>query len=66
MRMDRTTVVIRPLHLADGEIDPDIAYWRAKTMQELLDALEILREDYIRGLPDAEQRFQRVCRVTQR
>ena len=66
MRMQRTITAIRSLRLAEGEIDPDILYWRAKTVHERLDALEYLRNTYIQGLPDAEQRLQRVCRVTQR
>ena len=66
MRMLRTITAVRPLHLPEGQIDPDILYWRSKTIQERLTALDLLREDYIQGLPDAEQRLQRVCRVTQR
>jgi hypothetical protein len=66
MRMLREVTAIRPLHLPEGQIDPDILYWRTKTVQERLAALDLLREDYTRGLPDAEQRLQRVCRVTQR
>ena len=66
MRMQRTITAIRPLHLPEGEVDPDILYWRSKTMEERLRALDLLREDYTRGLPDAQQRLQRICRITQR
>jgi hypothetical protein len=66
MRMQRTITAIRPLRQPEGEIDPDILYWRSKTMQERLEALEFLRNSYIEGLPDAERRLQRVCRITQR
>jgi hypothetical protein len=66
MRMLRKITAILPLHLQEGQVDPDILYWRTKTVQERLTALELLRQDYIQGLPDAESRLQRVCRVTQR
>ena len=41
----------------------DLAYWLSQPVQARLAALEALREQHIATLPDAEQRFQRVCRV---
>ena len=42
----------------------DFAFWMTKTVVERIAAVEKLRADYMRGLPDADQRLQRVCRVT--
>lgn len=41
----------------------DFAYWMTKTVAERIAAVEKLRADYMRGLPDAHQRLQRVCAV---
>lgn len=41
----------------------DSVYWMSKSSQERIDAIEFLRDQYIKTLPDAEQRFQRVCRI---
>jgi hypothetical protein len=60
--MERT-VQKQPLRQAP---DADLAYWQAQTIQARLEALEALRAQYLRTLPDAQQRFQRVCRVVQR
>lgn len=43
----------------------DLSYWRARTIEERIAAVESLRRDAMAGRPDAEQRLQRVCRVTQ-
>jgi hypothetical protein len=43
----------------------DLAYWLSRPVEERIAALEKLRSDVLAGRPDAEQRLQRVCRVTQ-
>lgn len=44
----------------------DLQYWLAQPVEARIAALEMLRAEHIRTLPDADQRLQRVCRVTQR
>ncbi len=41
----------------------DVNFWLTKTPQERLEALEFLRQQYIKYLGDVQQGFQRVCRV---
>lgn len=41
----------------------DNHFWMKKTHQERLDAMEFLRDQYIKTLPYAQQRFQRICRI---
>jgi|KBSMisStaDraftv2_1062788.scaffolds.fasta_scaffold128862_2 hypothetical protein len=41
----------------------DFLYWCSKPVEERLEALEILRAQYIQNLPDVQQRFQRVYRI---
>lgn len=41
----------------------DFAYWMSKTEQERLEAIELLREQYIKYNQNVQQRLQRVCRV---
>lgn len=44
-----------------------IEYWQGKTYQERIDALEILRREYITTFcKDAEQGFQRVYKIIDR
>jgi hypothetical protein len=44
----------------------DFLFWSSKSEVERLNALEILREQYIQNLPDVQQRFQRIYRVTRK
>ncbi len=44
----------------------DFSYWMTKSPQERLNAIETLRDQYIRFIKDAEPGFQRVCRVINR
>ena len=44
----------------------DLTFWLSRSIQERFAALEFLRQQYILTLPDAQQRLQRVCTVTQR
>lgn len=41
----------------------DYAYWTTKTPQERLEAIEFLRQQYIKYKYDIQQGLQRVCRV---
>jgi hypothetical protein len=58
--MDRT-VTKTSLHERGAA---DLAYWLSQPVQARLAAVEALRMQYMQTLPDAEQRLQRVCRVT--
>ena len=55
-------VNIAPLHDANAQA-AELAYWLSQPVQARLAALEALREQHIATLPDAEKKFQRVCRV---
>jgi hypothetical protein len=57
------TVRKTTLREANDEVR-DRAYWLAKTPEERLAALEALRQPVIEALPLAQQRLQRVYRVT--
>ena len=59
------TVVRSKLHQDAASQADDLAYWLKQPVPARLAAVEVLRQDYLRTLPDAEQRLQRVCRVTQ-
>ena len=41
----------------------DLEYWLTKTPEERLEAIEILRQQYIKFTKDVQQGLQRVCRV---
>jgi hypothetical protein len=43
----------------------DLDYWLSRPVEERIAAVEKLRSDAMTGRPDAEQRLQGVCRVTQ-
>lgn len=44
----------------------DLAYWLSRPVSERIEALEMLRNQMMATLPDAQQRLQRVCRVVKR
>jgi hypothetical protein len=44
----------------------DFQYWQGKSYLERLNALEMLRTQYINFLNDVEPRLQRVCKVINR
>ncbi len=49
-----------------NERNTDFAYWQSKSYAERLDVLEEIRREYNNWkYSDAEQRFQRVYRITQ-
>ncbi len=41
----------------------DFSYWISKSFIERLNAIELLREQYIKFRTDVQPRLQRVCRV---
>lgn len=54
--------IVRKTNLHDEQ--SDFAYWQGKSYAERLAALEEIRREYNDWrYTDAEQRFQRVCRV---
>jgi hypothetical protein len=56
---------IRKTTLREANDDArDVVYWLTRTVEERLAAVEALRRPVIEALPLAEQRLQRVYRVT--
>ena len=51
------------LHEANDDVR-DVAYWLSRPVEERLAAVEALRRPVMEALPLAEQRLQRVYRVT--
>ena len=51
------------LHEANDDVR-DVAYWLSRPVAERLAAVEALRRPVMEALPLAEQRLQRVYRVT--
>ena len=51
------------LHAADDDAR-DLAYWLSRPMAERIAAVEALRKPVLEALPLAQQRLQRVYRVT--
>lgn len=49
-----------------GDQGTDLEYWLSRTPEERLQAIEILREQYIRTLPEDERRFKRVVTIVER
>jgi hypothetical protein len=52
------------------DTDNDLEYWKSRSAQERIDALEMLRSQYLQLqnnplLKDVQQRLQRVLRITQ-
>lgn len=41
----------------------DFLYWQTKSYQERLQAIELLREQYINFKKDVQSGLQRVCRI---
>ena len=56
--------VVRIIQLQDRQTD--FQYWQGKSELERLNALEMLRSQYINSLNDVEPRLQRVCKVINR
>jgi hypothetical protein len=41
----------------------DVVFWQTKSFEERIEALEQIRKEYNQWRYDAEQGFQRVCRI---
>jgi hypothetical protein len=54
--------VVKIINLKDKQ--SDFLYWQSKSELERLEAIEILREQFIKYKYNASTRLQRVCRVT--
>jgi hypothetical protein len=52
-------IKIVPLHNQPS----DYEYWSSRPLTERLEAIEILRKQYLEFKIDVKPRFQRVCRV---
>ena len=48
------------------EIQTDYAYWQQKSVQDRIDAVEILRLQYLQMQEDVQQGLQRVYRIVKR
>jgi len=60
--------IVKKYHLKDTQqYEDEREYWRSKTPEERLAALEQLRKQYmkLKGI-DAEQGVQRVCKIIKR
>jgi hypothetical protein len=53
--------VLKIISLKSKEID--YSYWLTKTEQDRISAIEILRQQYFSLNKNAQQRFQRICRI---
>jgi hypothetical protein len=53
--------VVRIINMKDDR--GDLEYWLTKSPAERIDAVEILREQFVRFKGDVQQGLQRVCRV---
>ena len=56
--------VVRITSLKDKQTD--FAYWLTKSEAKRLDAIELLREQYIRFNKDVQPRLQRICSIINR
>ena len=56
--------VVRITSLKDKQTD--FTYWSTKSEAKRFDAIEILREQYIRFNKDVQPRLQRICSVINR
>lgn len=53
--------VVRVINMKDDH--GDRGFWLTKTPADRIDAIETLREQYVRFKGDVQQGLQRVCRV---
>ena len=58
--MDKVVRII-DMHNDPGGRD----FWLSKTPEERIEAIEILREQYVRFKGDVQQGLQRVCRIVE-
>ena len=59
--MDKV-VTVRRLHQQES----NYKYWMTCSVQQRIDALEMLRNQYIQYIGHAQSEFQRICQVTRR
>ena len=53
--------VLKIVSLKDKQ--SDFAYWTTKSLAERMEAIEFLRQQYIKFKKDVQPRLQRVCRI---
>jgi hypothetical protein len=53
--------VVNIVRLKDKQTD--YFYWQSKSYKDRLEAIEMLRSQYIKFIKDAQPRLQRVCRI---
>lgn len=53
--------VLKIVSLKDKQ--SDYSYWKSKTELERLEAMELLRKQYIQFKYNADLRLQRICRI---
>ncbi len=53
--------VVKIAHLKDKQ--SDYIFWQTKGFKDRLEAIEMLRSQYIKFNKDVQPRLQRVCRV---
>jgi trans-2-enoyl-CoA reductase len=59
--------VEKVLHVVNKkEVQNDYVFWKQKSAQERIDAIEILRLQYIQMQKDVQQRVQRVYTIIKR
>ena len=56
--------VLKIISLKDKQ--SDLAFWLTKSPQERLDAIELLRQQYINFNKNVQSRLQRVCSIINR
>jgi hypothetical protein len=68
LNMQKIAPVMQKFHLHDHEaaIAAEREYWRTKTPEERLEALEFLRQQYIQLHFETPPTFQYVCRIIKR
>lgn len=53
--------VVKILHLKDKQ--SDYVFWQTRSYKDRLEAIELLRSQYIKFDKNVQPRLQRVCRV---
>ena len=64
--MIEKVVTIKTMREDPSASHDDYLYWMTKTIPERIAAVEFLRQQYISTLPKEQQKFQRVCTISQR
>lgn len=53
--------VVKIINLKEKQ--SDFSYWQTKSPQERLEAIEMLRSQFMKFKKDVQPRLQRVCRI---